>query len=567
MTPPAAAEPDAACPWRRDVLALLLCFGALYLFAAGRMPLMNPDEPRYAGIAREMIVHEDWVTPRLNDTRYFEKPPLVPWLGAVSRLLFGPGETAARLPSVGFGLAGVIITYALGRRLFGRAAGLAAAFVLGTSLLYFTLAWLLLLDMAFAVAIAATLGCFLLGIREPPGRRRLAWFLGLYAAAAVATLAKGLLGFLLPGAIMFLWLLLLHQWHRLRPLYLPGGILLFLALAAPWHLLVGQRNPEWAAFYLVHEHWTRFTTTAHGRAEPFWFFGPVLVGALFPWIGFLPAAVRAALAGGWHRRREHADAWFLFLWAAFVFLFFSRSQSKLIPYLLPALPPLALLIGAWLARCRAERAAERLRTGLRVFAVACGLIGAAGMVAMFRPGLMRDPEQMAALRPWGIGLAAVLALGGLAAPWAARVRGVTAAFASLVVTLTAFLLLALLAAPHWQRASTRDLALVARSRIPPAERVYHYWGFFHDFVYYAGRPVGLVSYTDELEVQFLTPEEKAARFIDDAELRRQWAGPARIWLVVRRRTRADPASVFADPTFHFHVIAESRSHQLVSNRP
>jgi len=553
--------------WRRDLLMLTLFFGAIYLFAAGRLTLKNPDEPRYAGIAREMIATGDWVTPRLNDTRYFEKPPLVPWLVALSRLAFGPGDTAARLPVVVFGVGGVLLVYALGRRLFGREAGLAAAVVLGTSLLYFALSWVLLLDMALAVTQSAALICFLLGVREPPGPRRRWLFLALYVSAALATLAKGLIGFLLPGAIMFLWLLTLNQWHRLRPLYLPSGCVVFVLIAAPWHGLVAQRNPEWAAFYFGHEHWARFTSTVHGRAEPFWYFVPVLIFGLFPWIGFLPSAVRAAVAGGWARRKEQADAWFLVLWAAFVFLFFSRSQSKLIPYLLPAFPPLAVLIGAWLARNWADGAASRLRAGLGVFSFVCGLLGVAFLAAVFRPGIVRDAEQMAALRPFGIAMAAVLFLGGVAAPWAAKLRGVASGVGTVVGTMVGFFLVAMLAGPGWQRANTKDLALVARERIGPGERVYHYWGFFHDFVYYAERPVGLVNYTDELEVQFLDPAVKAERFIADAELRRQWAGSERVWLVVRKRSQSAPESVFADPAFRHHVIAESRTHQLVSNRP
>jgi hypothetical protein len=263
----------------------------------------------------------------------------------------------------------------------------------------------------------------------------------------------------------------------------------------------------------------------------------------------------------------NADAWYLVLWAAFVFLFFSRSQSKLIPYLLPALPPIAVLIGAWLARCRAGGTAAPLRAGLAVFAFVCGLLGVAFLAAVLRPGIVRDPEQLAALRPFGVALAAVLFLGGVAAPWAAKLRGVTAGVGTVVGTMTGFFLVAMLAGPGWQRASTKDLALVARERVAPDDRVYHYWGFFHDFVYYAERPVGLVSYIDELEVQFLDPAVRAARFIDDAELRRQWAGPTRVWLVVRKRSTEEPTSVFADPTFRPHVIAESRTHRLVSNRP
>ena len=103
---------------------------------------------------------------------------------------------------------------------------------------------------------------------------------------------------------MFLWLLVFNQWRRLLPMHLGAGLLLFLAVAAPWHILAAQRNPRWAEFYFIHEHWTRFTTTTHGRQAPFWFFGPVILAGLFPWVGFLPGAVREAIAGGWRRRQQ-----------------------------------------------------------------------------------------------------------------------------------------------------------------------------------------------------------------------------------------------------------------------
>src|SRR5690606_21411267 len=120
-------------------------------------------------------------------------------------------------------------------------------------------------DMVVSVLIAATCWCFLLGVREPAGRRRRRLFYGLYASAAGATLAKGLIGFLLPGAVMFLWLLVFNQWRRLRPLYLPTGLLLFGLVGVPWHVAIALQNPEWAQFYFVHEHWMRFTSSGHLR--------------------------------------------------------------------------------------------------------------------------------------------------------------------------------------------------------------------------------------------------------------------------------------------------------------
>src|SRR5688572_10460409 len=258
LQPPAEFAPVR---WRGDILLLVAFFGALYFFALGRLELVRPDEPRTAEIAREMIVTGDWVTPRLNDTRYFEKPPLVYWTTALSQLAFGPGEAALRLTPTLFGLAGILLTYAAARRLHGREAGLAAAIVLGTSILYFGIARLLQLDMALSTLMSAALFSFILGVRAATGTARRWFFRALYAAAALATLTKGPIGFLIPGGVMFVWLLVFNQWHRLRPLHLPEGIVIFLLIAGPWHMLVAQRNPEWAHFYFVHEHWTRFTTT------------------------------------------------------------------------------------------------------------------------------------------------------------------------------------------------------------------------------------------------------------------------------------------------------------------
>lgn len=565
-----ATESTAASPahsWRRDLLLIAVVVGGLNFFLLGRVPLANPDEGRYAEIPREMLASGDWVTPRLNETPYFEKPPLVYWTVGLSRILFGPGEFSVRLTPALFGLFGVLLTCAAARRLHGRIAGLLAALVLGTALLYFVFSRILLLDMAVSVLIAATLFCFILGVRETDAARRRWLFLGLYASAALATLAKGLIGFLIPGAVMFFWLLIFHQWRRLLPMFLGPGLLLFAAIAVPWHVLAARRNPDWAQFYFVREHWERFTTTTHDRAEPAWFFIPVILVGLFPWVGFLGGAVREALAGGWARRRENADAWFLVTWITFIFLFFSKSQSKLIPYILPVFPALAVLIGAWLARRWVDGQAQRLRLGFGIFAFVCGLLGVAVLGMVLKPGAIADPAQAAALRPFGFALAAVLLLGGVAASWAGRVRGQFAGLATVLATMIGFYAVLLLAAPHFQRAGTKELALVARERVPSGDAIFHYWGFFHDFVYYRERPVGLVSYTDELQVQFLTPAERAERFIDDEELRRRWAGPGRVWLVVRKRDQQQPRSVFADPQFRYHLIAESRAHTLISNQP
>jgi 4-amino-4-deoxy-L-arabinose transferase-like glycosyltransferase len=573
--PPSPIDPSP--PWRRDLLGLAAVFGLVFFFQLGDSALVNPDEARYAEIPREMLATGDWVLPRLNGVHYFEKPPLVYWCVAGFMRVFGSDEFAVRATPALFALGGVLLTYAAVRRLHDRATGLASATVLGTSILYFGLGRILILDMAVSVLMSATLFCFILGVREPPGARRRWFFYGLYASAALATLTKGLIGFLVTGAVMFLWLLVFNQWRRLLPLYLPSGAGLFLAIAAPWHALAAQRSAVWVKFYFIHEHWERFTTTHHGRYEPWWYFIPVLLGGLFPWTVFLWPALRDGLKGGpsdrpgtssrptrWARLRENADEGFLVVWAAFIFLFFSKSQSKLIPYILPVFPALAGLIGAWLARQVRKGDSAALRPWLWLFTTAAALLGIAMTYVVIQPGVIRHPAQMIALQPNGLVNTIALIAGALAAPWLARRRGPLAAL--LAVALPALVLELSLA--HAQdvisRPGTRELATTFLERAKPGDRVYHYREFFHDFVFYGQREVGTVDYLSELEVRIDPAAQASGRFIDGAEFRRQWAGPGRVWAVAHKQ---DVPALFGDATFHYHLIAESRRHYLFSNRP
>lgn len=554
--------PPSPGAWRRDLLLLVLVFGILLGFRLGSAPLANPDEGRYTEIPREMIASGDWVTPRLNGVNYFEKPPLMYWTVAACLVAFGPGEWAMRLTPAVFALGGVLLTYAAGRRFYGRSAGLAAAAVLGSSLLYYGTGRFLVLDMMMSVLMSATLFCFILAVQEPPGTKRRWLFYGLYASAALATLTKGFIGFLVTGAVMFLWLLVFNQWRRLRPLYLPTGVLLFLAIALPWHLLAAERNPTWAHRYIVFEHWERFTTTAHGRSQPWHFFIWIVIAGLFPWTGFLWGGLREAVRGGWAARKEHANAWFFITWAAFIFLFFSKSQSKLPAYILPIFPALAVLIGAQLAR-GLESGEKRLRGGFAGFAAFCGLLAAAlGMVA-FKAGVIRDAAQAAALRPYAIGLAVVLAAGGLATPWLAAKRGTKAGLAAMAVTTVVFFGGLTLATPEIQRPGTKAFALRVKAEALPGDRVVHYREFFHDFTFYAERVVDVVGTKGELELEEDPAAPTSGRFYGDAELRQIWAGPQRVWLVTRKR---DMKELTADPAFRYQLLGETRDHYLLRNR-
>lgn len=545
---------------KRDLLLLGTLCALLFMFGLGSTPLANPDESRYAEIPREMLQHSDYVTPRLNEVVYFEKPPLTYWCVAGSMAVFGQNEFAARLPVALFGTLGVLSAFVLGWRLGGARAGWFSGLILATSLLYFALSRVLLTDMIVAALITTTLTCFLLGVREAPGRKRRLLFYGLYASAAGATLAKGLIGVLLPGAVMFLWLLVYNQWRRLRPFYLPTGALLFLAIAAPWHLLVAQRNPQWAQFYFVHEHFERFTTTTHRRGAPWWFFLPIVPAAMFPWSGILWPALRQAWPASWRLRGERADAGFLIVWAGFILFFFSLSQSKLVPYILPVLPPLAVLGGLALSSEIGQAAAKFT---VRIFMVLASLLGLALLTVAAKPQFLAKLEHGEPLRHFALVMGIIMLIGAVGCFLFLRRNLLQTARWLMVFSSCAFFAALVLASPALARSSTRDLARVFLQEAQPSDRVFHYREYFHDFTFYAKRPVDVVNGIGELEVDLDPVAPHSGRFLSEEEFARIWRASEQIYVVAR----ADAASEWLSaPGHRGYVLARSHGHVLFTNR-
>jgi 4-amino-4-deoxy-L-arabinose transferase-like glycosyltransferase len=406
--------------WLRDLLVLAVCLGIPFFQYLGRLPLIDPDEGRYAEIAREMLERGDLITPTLNYVKYFEKPPLLYWLNAVSLKLFGLNEFAARFPSALCGLLTVLATYVIARKLYGRRAAICSALILGTSVGFVLQSRIILTDMLLTFCLTAALGAFIVAARREGRRSRpLPWYL-FYFFCACAVLAKGLVGMVFPAGILFFYFLLIRRWRLLGEMRLASGLLLFLVVAAPWFIAVSLRNPEFARFFFIHEHFERFTSTVHGRYQPFWFFLPVLLGTMLPWSFFIPGA----LVRAW-RDRHHEDGragLYLLIWTVLIFLFFSKSNSKLIPYILPIFPPLAILIGHRMDQLRDGRGRELKGAALLLGTVLLA-VGAATLaygqlprlIALMKgplPGWYEYLGQLAHSAPLISGAAGVL-LGGL----------------------------------------------------------------------------------------------------------------------------------------------------------
>ena len=315
----------AAALW---VLLAVIWFGTL-----GIRPLYKADESRYGEISREMVASGDWITPRLNGFKYFEKPPLQYWTTAALFELLGERDWVARLWTALIGFAGVLVALHAGNRLFGPPVGLYAAAVLAASPLYVLLGQVNTLDMSVAFFLSAAIFAFALG-----------HLLVFWAACALAVLSKGLIGIVLPGGALFLYMLVKRDWGLVRRMRLVPGVALFLLVAAPWFIGVSAANAEFAHFFFVQEHFQRFTTQMHQRVHPAWYFIPVLAAGMAPWLVPLGHAAARAL-----RRRTDTEL-LLWIWAIVVFVFFSASGSKLPPYILPIFPALAVLAARSLTR-------------------------------------------------------------------------------------------------------------------------------------------------------------------------------------------------------------------------
>ncbi len=394
-----------------DSPRLLAVIGVLFLiiwfYMLGARTLVPTDEGRYAEMAREMVATGDWITLRLNGIKYFEKPPLQNWMNAISFELFGLGEWQARLWTGLCGLLGIAVTAYTGIKVFSRRVGISAAFILGSSFYWAAFGHVNTLDMGLAGMMTLALCGLLLAQRQDASAsEQRNGMLLCWAGMALASMSKGLIGVVLPGAALVLYTLLTRDWALWTRLHLGKGLILFFAITAPWFILVWQKNPEHPHFFFIHEHFQRFTSTVHKRGGAWYYFFPLLILGIVPWLGLL-------LQGLWSGLREQTSGFqakkLLLIWTIFIFFFFSISGSKLPSYILPIFPSIALLIA-----CQLEK------TSTRSLTFASGLfamIGLAGLVFSEKIGSLSkiayEIPFYQAMVPWVTAAAGIALAGGV----------------------------------------------------------------------------------------------------------------------------------------------------------
>ena len=535
---------------RRALIALVLVFVALLFAELPGSWLMEPDEARYAEVPREMLATQDYVTPRLNDAHYFEKPPLLYWANALSMRAFGLDAYAARLPTrlAALGTAAVVAFELETPALPGW--GLWAALILLSAPLSFVLGRYNVTDGLLTCAMTGAFFALrrFLAARER-GARAPGALAALGACAALAVLTKGLIGIVFPGLVLLIWAGVTGRWRRVAEALWSPAPLVFLVVAVPWFVLVERAAPGFAGIFFVREHFSRFATGEAKRAGPIYYFVAAFIAGFVPWTFVAPRSVRQIAVSWRARAAAHADDLFFAIWFCVILVFFSVSRSKLLPYILPAFPAAAALV----ARALLTRT-ESVRRPLIVHAVIVTIVSLAGVGYGIASGELRryDVSWLAAL---GAGLLVAGAWIGVAR---ARTHGRRALFPAALGWGGLYLAI-ILALPHVaDDLSAHNLALVA-ARTPDA-RVVSYRCYPQEFPWVLRHPIVVADYVDELGSDGIRPPD---HYWSRDEFWKRWNSGEHLVVVVKARARAEFAGSNANGT----PLAANRKYVVLANFP
>ena len=475
----------------RHIIVLLLFSYVFILHGMGDYSLKEPDEGRYAQIPREMVESGDYTVPRLNGVRYFEKPPLLYWAAALSYKVFGISEWSFRLPNALAALLCVFALFFFVRRWVDEQTAFLGSLVLLSSLGFFAMARIVTTDMVLTSWLFLSLLCFYGYYRE----NKAPFIYGFYVSMALATLTKGPVAPVLLCAAVFLFLLTEKNLAFVKRMRLFSGLILYLAIAAPWFFIISVREKGFFDFFFVDQHILRFVSTKHKRSGPIYYFIPVLLGGMLPWSFFIPRAAKTA----WKR----PECRLFLIWSALVFVFFSVSGSKLPPYILPVFPAVSMVVAAlfrekWDSRLGRPAEVIILMVFLAVLALSCFLYLHEGFVSYIAtvtddaPGIMKD------LKFFSLWLSLSSAL-CLALLFFKGLRKTGRVFGLLFLFSLSIIVAIILHFNVLDRANTaKEIALSIKNAKEKPGIVVNYSSLDLTLPFYLGQPVVIASYKGEL---------------------------------------------------------------------
>ena len=501
--------------WRNEtcliVILISLCL-ILFCFRSGSRPLWNPDEGMHAATSKEMVLTGDWITPTFNGKPFYDKPVFYNWLVCLSFVILGFNEFAARLPSALLGTGCVALTYLFGRKMYGSGVGLLAAAILATSVEFIIICKAVVHDISLVFFVTLALYFFYSAYRDDRHRQIKLWL--FYAALGFAVLSKGPVGLALPAMIIGLYLIVEKNMRFVGQMKIGWGILIFLAIASPWYILVSLKNPGYFEYFFIKQNLGSFLSSDSRHPNPFYYYIPILFGGFFPWSCFLPLAFMYVA----RRKFQSIDTSpaFPVIWFSVIFIFFSAAGSKLATYILPLFPAVSLLVAlCWQELLHNPR--EKIRRGfLYSYLPLVVIFAAAAVYLCFNPQTQLEYE--AGINPLWINFLAFWMLGFISVAFFFFLRIKYASFlgsiiAMVVSTMILFLVIIVPAINPYR--STKELALKYDQLIPAQEK----------FMFYSRIRESALFYTDR----------KASVLDNPAQLRDYLSAERRVYCIITRK--------------------------------
>jgi len=583
------------------LVGLFLLFGIAYFGSLTSPALLDDADASHAEAAREMLVRNDYVTLHVNGVRYLEKAPLIYWLVAFGFRVFGVHELAVRLPSALAMFLLMLLAYRWGRRAFDVRVGVYGALFVCTAIGYYLFTRIMIPEALLSLLIAAAFWFFLTALE--PQASAWHWYAG-YSCAALAVLAKGLIGLIFIGAALVAFVVITGDWRRWREFRLLSGTALFLLIAAPWHLLAGFRNHGFFWFYFVNEHFLRFLGRRYPKDYsklPGYLYWSLHLAWLFPWSMYFPLVLK----DGWQQVRNSSKnlnfgartRLLCWLWAGIILVFFSFSTNQEY-YTFPAYFPMTLLLAVAVSSTEVSEP-DGKRSGwligatalVAIVAVIAGCMLAAGLwnsrnlafvpdigTVLAKHDLANDTlsmshmldlsgESFAALRLPAI-LATIALLLGPITSLILRIRKKHwNATWVIAVTMTVFLFAAHIALQRFEPyLSSKPLAEKIAPQLQPNDHVMIYGdqSFGTSLLFYLQRPIELVNGKSSTMWFGSTFPDVPKIWLTDADLLQQWNSTTRIFLFVTTYQKTQVDALIQSPKY---VIAESSGKTIYSNRP
>ncbi|WP_119327619.1 phospholipid carrier-dependent glycosyltransferase [Cysteiniphilum halobium] len=548
-------------------LLLITIIMAIALCLYGVPVLFTPDEGRYAEIAREMVVNHQYIVPHLDGVIYFEKPPMIYWLTALSLKIFGFNIWAARLPNPVLSIIGVCFVYIVCRIVYQkRRVSLWAALITGTSILYLGGGRYLNLDAGVAFFLTVTMLSFWASrqYRQTSWQANV-WLLNAFIFSGLAVMTKGLIGIVFPMMIIGLWALIIGKYRLLLDYRLYLGLVIVLIISVPWIVAVNHQHPEFFHYYVIVQQILRYATDDQGRQmSKFVYFGIFIVG-FFPWFGFLPQVFKSVLTK-FKMRKRHENEWFLFVWGMAILLFFAFSKSILMGYLIPIVTPIAILIARRIDKIlNASTLPKSTKASVIVALVFFIIIACAFVILPFIPKFAMFFSEIAGFY-WPAALVSLMtAIAGFIYLKRNNLKAIMLWF---VCAMMIILNLGWSGSQYFAQKSVRPLTHIVAPLLKtyPHAVVANYGGYYYDAQFYLDRLTWIVANEGELANTAKLPNSGAEKTLRTAaQFWPVWQSNRRVFVFTDENNYN--AYFKAGQPYQGYLLAETPKRFLLTNHP